>query len=91
MQNGLEQGPDFCCWFDTTQFSYQCVHLYNTCKGVFNPNVTTFSVKLRRGLLVLFIFTVTKNIIIIKSFKPIHIYMLAGKDVYNNCIIKKRV
>ena len=22
----LEQGPDFWCWFDTTQFSYHCVH-----------------------------------------------------------------
>ena len=26
MQNVLEQGPDFWCWFDTTQFSYHCVH-----------------------------------------------------------------
>ena len=26
MQNMLEQGPDFWCWFDTTQFSYHCVH-----------------------------------------------------------------
>ena len=22
----MEQGPDFYCWFDTTQFSYHCVH-----------------------------------------------------------------
>ena len=22
----MEQGPDFWCWFDTTQFSYYCVH-----------------------------------------------------------------
>ena len=22
----LEQGPDFWCWFDKTQFSYHCVH-----------------------------------------------------------------
>ena len=22
----MEQGPDFWCWFDTTQFSYHCVH-----------------------------------------------------------------
>ena len=22
----LEQGPDFWCWFDTTQFSYHCGH-----------------------------------------------------------------
>ena len=22
----LEQGPDFCCWFDKTQFSYHFVH-----------------------------------------------------------------
>ena len=26
MQNVLEQGPDFWCWFDKTQFSYHCVH-----------------------------------------------------------------
>ena len=26
MQNMLEQDPDFWCWFDTTQFSYHCVH-----------------------------------------------------------------
>ena len=22
----MEQGPDFWCWFDTTQFSYHCAH-----------------------------------------------------------------
>ena len=22
----MDQGPDFWCWFDTTQFSYHCVH-----------------------------------------------------------------
>ena len=22
----MEQGPDFWCWFDTTQFSYHCIH-----------------------------------------------------------------
>ena len=26
MQNVLEQGPDFWCWFNKTQFSYHCVH-----------------------------------------------------------------
>ena len=26
MQNVLEQGPDFWCWFDKTQFSYHCVY-----------------------------------------------------------------
>ena len=38
----LEQGPDFWCWFDTTQFSYIPLCSPNTCKYVFNPNVTTF-------------------------------------------------
>ena len=45
MQNMLEQGPDFCCWFDTTQFSYIYIPLCSpsiaTCKDVFNRNVTT--------------------------------------------------
>ena len=35
---------------DTTQFPYQCVHLYNTCKGVFNSNVTTFQLNCVEGL-----------------------------------------
>ena len=26
MQNVLEQGPDFWCWFDKTLFSYHCVY-----------------------------------------------------------------
>ena len=26
MSNVLEQGSDFWCWFDTTQFSCHCVH-----------------------------------------------------------------
>ena len=26
MKNMLEQGPDFCCWFNKTKFSYHCVH-----------------------------------------------------------------
>ena len=29
MQNMLKQGPDFWRWFDTTQFSYDCVHPIN--------------------------------------------------------------
>ena len=36
----LEQGPDFWCWFDTTQFSYIPLCSPNTCKYVFNPNVS---------------------------------------------------
>ena len=26
MQNVLEQGPNFWCWFNKTRFSYHCVH-----------------------------------------------------------------
>ena len=26
MQNVVEQGPDFWCWFDRSRFSYHCVH-----------------------------------------------------------------
>ena len=34
----LEQGPDFWCWFNTTQFSYIPLCSPNTCKYVFNPH-----------------------------------------------------
>ena len=50
MQNMLEQGPDFWCWFDTTQFSYIPLCSPNTCKYVFNPNVTTFQSNCAEGL-----------------------------------------
>ena len=52
----LEQGPDFWCWFDTTQFSYIPLCSPSTCKYVFNPNVTTFQSNC--GTLVLFIIIV---------------------------------
>ena len=45
-----EQGPDFWCWFDTTQFSYIPLCSPNTCKYVFNPNVTTFQSNCAEGL-----------------------------------------
>ena len=43
MQLVLEQGfiDNPLRWFDTTQFSYQCVHLMHA-KGVINPNVPIF-------------------------------------------------
>ena len=43
-KNVLEQGPDFCCWFDKTQFSCHCncVHAIHACKDVFNLNVTSY-------------------------------------------------
>ena len=46
----LEQGPDFWCWFDTTPFSYIPLCSPNTCKYVFNPNVTTFQSNCAEGL-----------------------------------------
>ena len=49
MQTVLEQGPDFWCRFDKTQFSCHCVHAIHVYKDVFNLNVTTgiyISVKL---------------------------------------------
>ena len=55
----LEQGPDFWCWFDTTQFSYIPLCSPNTFKYVFNPNVTTFLVP-RVCTLVLSLLIVTK-------------------------------
>ena len=44
MQNVLEQGSNFWCWFDKTQFSCHCVHAIHACKDVFNPNVIIESV-----------------------------------------------
>ena len=46
----LEQGPDYWCWFDTTQFSYIPLCSPNTCKYVFNPNVTAFQSNCAEGL-----------------------------------------
>ena len=46
----LEQGPDFWCWFNTTQFSYMPLCSPNTCKYVFNPNVITFQLNCTDGL-----------------------------------------
>ena len=40
MQNVLEQGPDFWCWFNKTQFLCHCVHSIHACQDVSNPNVT---------------------------------------------------
>ena len=42
----MEQGPDFGYWFDTTQFSYHCVHPIHA----INPNVTTFQSNCAEGL-----------------------------------------
>ena len=44
----LEQGPDFWCWFDTTQFSYIYTIVFT--QYVFNPNVTTFQSNFAEGL-----------------------------------------
>ena len=44
----LEQGPDFWCWFDRTQFSYHCVHSIHA--KMFHPNVTTFQSNCAEGL-----------------------------------------
>ena len=72
MQNMLEQGPDFWCWFDTTQFSYIPLCSPNTCKYVFNPNVTTFQSNCAEGLhFSAFIFSV----LVIKLCTNINIYI----------------
>ena len=46
----LEQGPDFWRWFDKIQFSYIPLCSPNTCKDVFNPNVTTLQSNCADGL-----------------------------------------
>ena len=51
MQNVLEQGPDFWCWFDKTQFSCHCVHAIHACKDVFNQMLLyTFQSNCAEGL-----------------------------------------
>ena len=37
MQNVLEQGPYFWCWFDKTKKCCHCVNAIHACKDVFNP------------------------------------------------------
>ena len=58
----VEQGPDFLCWFDKTQFLCHCVHTIHACKDIFNPNVTIIihfsQIVPRVCTLVLFISTV---------------------------------
>ena len=45
----VEQGPDFWCWFDTTQFSYYCVH--PILANMFSiQNVITFQLNCAEGL-----------------------------------------
>ena len=48
MQNVLEQGPDFWCFRYNSVFVPLCSP--NTCKDVFNPNVTTFQSNCAEGL-----------------------------------------
>ena len=45
----LEQGPDFWCWFDETQFLDHCVHPVHA-KMFFKPNVITFQSNCAEGL-----------------------------------------
>ena len=55
MQYVLEQGLDYWCWFNKTQFSCHCVHTIHACKDVFNPklmllHVYTFKSNCAEGL-----------------------------------------
>ena len=51
MQNMLEQGPDFWCWFDTTQFSYIYAIVFTQYMQIcFQSKCYYISVKLYRGL-----------------------------------------
>ena len=49
----LEQGPDFWCWFDTTHFSYHCVHPIHA--KMFSIQMSISQIVLRVCTLVLFI------------------------------------
>ena len=53
MQNVLEQGPDFWCWFDKSRFSCHCVHTVHACKdGFFSIQMLlyTFQSNCAKGL-----------------------------------------
>ena len=52
----LEQGPDFWCWFDTTQFSYHCVHPIHA--KMFSIQMSISQIVQRVYTLVLFIIIV---------------------------------
>ena len=84
MQNMLEQGPDFWCWFDTTQFSYIPLCSPNTCKYVFNPNVTTFQSNCAEGLhfsaFIFYSFSLSVSL-----FHSCHVVVLRARDY--SCIL----
>ena len=54
----MEQGPDFWCWFDTTQFSYHCVHPIHAKMFSIQMLLHFSQIVQRVCTLVLFIFTV---------------------------------
>ena len=58
MQNVLEQGPDFWCWFDKTQFSYHCVHPIHAKMFSIQRSLHFSQIALRVCTLVLFILVV---------------------------------
>ena len=62
----LEQGPDFWRWFDTTQFSYHCVHPIHV--KVFSIQILLhFSQIVPRVCTLLFFIIIIGNVVIIRS------------------------
>ena len=69
----LEQGPDFWCWFDTTQFSYHCVHSIHA--KMFSIQMSNSQIVQRVCTLVLFIVFV---------YLSVNILSIVKKIFYNN-------
>ena len=72
----MEQGPDFWCWFDTTQFSYHCVHPIHA--KMFSIQMLLYFSQIvpRVCTLVLFIIVEKKNVKTSSSYiKHTYIYI----------------
>ena len=67
MQNVLEQGPDFWSWFNTTQFSYHCVHPIHAKMFSIQMLLHFSQIALRVCTSVLFIFVIKHYITLLKK------------------------
>ena len=68
MQNVLEQGPDFWCWFNKTQFSYHCVYPIHATMFSIQMLLHFSQIAQRVCTLVLFITDITIYIIMKLSY-----------------------
>ena len=79
----MEQGPDFWCWFDTTQFSYHCIHPIHAKMFSIQMLLHFSQIVQRVCTLVLFISLALKRSAII----TIYIYIYRCNRVYYVCTV----